>query len=71
MEAPGDRPATKDPYLLIYWEQGVHSLVELLHQKDREMEEWIKIHDRAIEFGEHWQEEYWKLRKEIGLKEKK
>jgi chromosome segregation ATPase len=64
VDEPGDQPATKDPYLLIYWEQGVHKLVDLLHKKDREIEAWQNANDRAMELYEKRNLDYWKLRKE-------
>lgn len=62
---PGDTPATTDPYLQLYWTEGVHRLVELLHSRDREIEAWKGIYDEAVTLGEKHQEDYWEVRKEL------
>mgnify|MGYP001352832725 CR=1 FL=1 len=54
---PGDQPATKDPYMMIFWAEeeklgGVLALVDLLHQKDREIQSWKDANDRAVELYE-------------------
>lgn len=62
---PGDSPATTDPYLQLYWTEGVHKLVELLHSRDRELKSFQIIYDMAVEYLNKKTNDYWKVKKEL------
>lgn len=58
-EDPGDSPAAKDPYMMIFWQEeeklnGVLALVELLHSKDDVINGLIKIINQQKERLNKW-----------------
>lgn len=67
---PEEHPATTDPYLLIYWEQGLHRLLELLRAKDRRIESLLRFYDEVVLQRDHWSNAYWDLRRR-GFEENK
>jgi hypothetical protein len=50
-----------DPYLQLFFKKDALALVDLLHEKDREIESWKNANDRAMELYDKRNLDYWSL----------